>query len=623
MLILTTLLYRAGLHGPFVLDDRVNVQESYVESFDRDEVLYQVTHNRSGALGRPVSVLSFISTGLMHGPEPWGYKYHNLMLHLLNGVLLFWLLIRLLPYLNRGHRQETVLLIAGTTAAIWLLHPLMVSTVLYVVQRMAQLSVLFTLASLIVYTFTRESMKGGAARYYSLVFLALPFCLLLAVLSKENGALAILYIFAIEAAVYRFQFDDKQEKVRLLFVQLMFCALPVVLGGIYLITHIDQLANYALRDFNMWERLMTQSHVLLFYVKLILVPVVSDMSLYHDSWPVVRELSLMTVLLMLFWCGMAVIVILSRKKAPVVSLGLAWFLISHLLESTIFNLEMVFEHRNYLAAAGLLIIPVYYLFSIQKKRYRVVVVAILGLLAVMTHARALEWQSRHTFYPLAIQDHPDSYRANTEYANYQMGLGNREIAVRHLEIAQEIDAEDYGAVLHNIAMVCRTSEDVSMLYSRAIERAETYPVSVYSLNAIDRLITLVNREECQALTRGQLLSLIEIMLQQSDNQNNKRYLSFLKRYQGLLYFFNGDFGLGVDAFTEAYNISKNFTMLAELAEILLQLGQIESAKNVIGTLNEINKDRFGLETYKVSELEKKLSSRVEEKEPVGNSNLSP
>ena len=91
---LTLAIYWQGLSGPFLLDDFTNITPNYVDDFDKDEILYVVTHNTSGVLGRPASVLSLLVSGIVHGPLPWGYKYHNLMLHLLNGLLILWILFR-------------------------------------------------------------------------------------------------------------------------------------------------------------------------------------------------------------------------------------------------------------------------------------------------------------------------------------------------------------------------------------------------------------------------------------------------------------------------------------------------------------------------------------------------
>ncbi len=71
LLALTALIYWPGLKGPFLLDDIANIGQIDVNEFSWDGVYYQITHNASGALGRPVSMLSLVFTRVIHGPEAW------------------------------------------------------------------------------------------------------------------------------------------------------------------------------------------------------------------------------------------------------------------------------------------------------------------------------------------------------------------------------------------------------------------------------------------------------------------------------------------------------------------------------------------------------------------------
>src|SRR5688572_28951834 len=142
---LTVLVYWPGLDGPFVLDDKSSIVGVYIENPDWDAILYTVTHNSSGLLGRTVTIMSFMLTEWQYGLSPWGYKFHNLLLHLINGLLLYRLLYLLLPLLEPRIRPANIELTAGITTSFWLLHPLLVSTVLYPVQRMVELAVFFSL----------------------------------------------------------------------------------------------------------------------------------------------------------------------------------------------------------------------------------------------------------------------------------------------------------------------------------------------------------------------------------------------------------------------------------------------------------------------------------------------
>src|SRR5690606_37588290 len=142
--ILTAIVYFPGLNGPFLFDDPPNILIPFQAWLDGKTGWQElVLGNRSGMLGRPISMLTFLANASTTGLSVVPFKATNVAIHILSGVLIYILLERLLacdPNLKVKARA-----IALLVTAIWLLHPMQVSTVLYVVQRMAQLSAFFTL----------------------------------------------------------------------------------------------------------------------------------------------------------------------------------------------------------------------------------------------------------------------------------------------------------------------------------------------------------------------------------------------------------------------------------------------------------------------------------------------
>src|SRR3546814_3789435 len=83
---------------------------------------------------------------------------------LFRSLLLYALSLRLIPRLLRQQSSpQLVKAYSLFVTAIWLLHPLHVSNVLYIVQRMNLLATLFTLAGLLCYAEGRISMMAGRA----------------------------------------------------------------------------------------------------------------------------------------------------------------------------------------------------------------------------------------------------------------------------------------------------------------------------------------------------------------------------------------------------------------------------------------------------------------------------
>lgn len=595
-------LYWPSLDGPFLLDDQGNIKANFVSNFSWDGIYYAVTHNNSGILGRPISVLSLLFTGIVHGSETWGYKYHNLLLHLLNGLLVFWLLLRLFPHFYASRvTQEKILVISSATAALWLLHPLMVSTVLYAVQRMAQLSTFFTLIALLVYIFIRESAVEKKIQYYSLV-LAFAICLILAVFSKEDGALICVFILMLETLVFQLNFKDRKEKRRILLFQLLFSIIPIILGVLYVLTHMDRFFNYTVRDFTLIERAMTELQVLVFYVKLVLLPVISDMSLFHDGWLPVKQLDVITVLCFLLWCGVLTLIAYCRKREPIISFGLAWFLVAHLLESTIFNLELVFEHRNYLAAVGLLIIPVYYLVTYFRERGTLLLIPLIFLLfTFMTHTRVGEWKNTEMIYTLAVEDHPESIRAQTAYASVLYARGELDAAIRHAAIAVELDETEYGSIILQILFLCGRGreEEINRQLEEATRRAGIYASTPYSLSALDKLAEQIQVKKCQEIQSEQVISLIRAARNQKNNLGKKKITGYLQRHEGIHHYFQGNMAQGYENMILAYENTDLISILVELIRIEAELGSLETAEHLLNIMEEDNRARLGSEQHMV------------------------
>lgn len=609
VLLATCYAYWPGLYGPFLLDDFQNIVADYVDYFEGDKILYVLTHNESGDLGRPVSVMSLLFSGIVHGLDPWGYKYHNLAIHLITGLLLFWLLLLLLPRLSREMTRERTVLVAGLTAAIWLLHPLMVSTVLYAVQRMAQLAALFTLAALIAFLYARELAAGGGVRFYVVGWVVFPLLSLLALLSKENGALIAFYILAIEFIAFRDGYSGTAERNRVAVFLAVFAVIPILAGTAFVLTHFDQVSDYSLRTFTLSERLLTQLHIVALYLKMILLPRLSDMTLFHDYIQVRSGFDPLTSLLFLLLLAALALVFILRRSAPVVAFAIAWFLVSHLMESTIISLELMFEHRNYLAAAGPLFVVVYYLCNVAGfPKLQYVNLAVLALLAMLTMVRVFEWRNSDTIFQVALAEHPDSFRALTLMANLKYNAGEIDQARELLVQAQLNDEKGYGAMAHEAIYRCQSGEDVEGLLARAAQKAALYPASTYSLNVMDNLVSILYDGRCPELQPDAVLGVVQAAKTQAGNMSNETYLGYLERIEGQLYILKGDFSRGIGLTLAAYEHTGLVMILANLADVLLQLGLYDDAEYIIGLVEAENEKNGGTETALLKPLQDALAT---------------
>ncbi|MGH8377768.1 MAG: tetratricopeptide repeat protein, partial [Gammaproteobacteria bacterium] len=148
-LILTLLAYLPGLHGPFVFDDITNIVQNKalaMHSLAWDQLMHAALSSDAGPTGRPLSSLSFALNIYFNGLDATAFKITNLVIHLLNGLLVFILLRQIVEHWSKKRviqSANTAFWLPLLCAAAWLLHPLNLTAVLYVVQRETSLCSLF------------------------------------------------------------------------------------------------------------------------------------------------------------------------------------------------------------------------------------------------------------------------------------------------------------------------------------------------------------------------------------------------------------------------------------------------------------------------------------------------
>jgi len=366
--IFSLLLYLPAVNGPYLLDDFPNLiqNESLIlEQTSLESLQKAATSSGSSFLGRPIAMLSFALNYTLAGDkDTFSVKLTNILLHLATGIGIFFLLRQLLRYWLPGKHDE-IFWIALLTTALWLIHPLQISTVLYTVQRMTVLSALFTVFGLIAYLKYRAITLQDNSHYLTLFILIATFTLL-GVMSKENAILLPVFALLIEMTVFRFAFHPHATFVWKSLVKLLLF-LPVTIILVYLFYTYLQVRGEIIwpYSFTIDQRLLSQPRILLHYLGWISLLNPEPMSFYHPDLALSKGLlqPVTTLLSITSLFILAAIAVFSLKKQypPILAFAIIWFFIGHLLESTSIPLMLVFEHRNYLPSMGILLLPAYFL----------------------------------------------------------------------------------------------------------------------------------------------------------------------------------------------------------------------------------------------------------------------
>jgi hypothetical protein len=281
----------------------------------------------------------------------------NLVIHFLVAAALFFFLSTLFdskelnPYID-GRRRFPSPILPFLITGLWALNPVQTNAVTYLVQRMTSLAALFYLLSLGLYLSARwkhreKGLNCIVAVYYSLFFITF----LSALMCKQNTATLPIVILLLETVFINPHFIKRVFKNKRLFAFLCLFALAMVLGVFYNL--FPNGISYTHRHFTLSQRLLTELRVLVSYIFLLLLPLPRFMNLEHDVTISSSLFSPMTTL----WSLLFLVLIVGvgwriRKKYPLISLGIFWFFLNLLMESTIFPLELKFEHRLYLPSVG-------------------------------------------------------------------------------------------------------------------------------------------------------------------------------------------------------------------------------------------------------------------------------
>ena len=456
-------VYFPGLRGPLLFDDIWHIARNpnlAIASLGWTDLRDAAMSADTAYPKRGIVYVTFALNRYLVEPSAavFAYKTTNLLIHLLNVLLVYALSHRLLRryaadlHPGSAHKGWSALNVhlPLLVAALWGLHPIQLTSVLYVVQRMNSLSALFVFAGLLTFVIGRTRVEAGRISGWCLMLSGLVFGTVLGVLSKENAALLPFLAFAVELFFFRRRDLAVRLHRHLLLFYVVIVGVPaaLLLGGVGW-GWDSVLASYVERDFGPIERVMTQPRILFFYVLLIFVPNIQWFGLYHDDivvssgwlqpWTTLPSfVALISLIVLAVW---------SVRRQSLWGFAILWYLIAHAIESSVLGLEMVFEHRNYVPSFGVLFAASYYLLRwlqrIEHARYLTYLLpgAIVVVVALATASRASIWVDKETLMRIGVRNHPDSSRYHAEWAMVLSNSGQAELSetYSHLQRGAALD----------------------------------------------------------------------------------------------------------------------------------------------------------------------------------------
>ena len=521
--LLASLCFVPGLDGGFIFDDKGSIQDNgslRLDQLSAEDVLYATYSFQPGNGSRPLTMLSFAMDYWRVGSlNPHAFKTTNLLIHALSMLALIQMFRRLLAMGQWPPRRTAVG--ALLLALAWAIHPLQVSSVLYVVQRMQMLSTLFLILALWAYLAMRQAqMADQRSRLYgvlTLLFWALGFA------SKEDALMLPLYTLMLELTVLRFR---AAQPLSAAVLHKGYLWLAAAGAAVYLLVVVPYLWNwqaYPGRDFSSWERLLTQGRVLVMYLGQMLLPMPSRMPFFYDDLAVSRSLwqPITTLPAWLLIFGLLSWAWRWRTQRPLFSLGVLLFFSGHFMTSNVLNLELAFEHRNNfpligaVLAMGDLYMAAWQRWPIRPSRALVLTGVVVVSLGVTTLVRAHTWGEPLRFAQTTLKWAPHSERAwmmlNVAYVDrsgFRKDSPDLGMAIDICEKGAEVTG---SAVLLSNAIIYKAirGDDASGDWNRLLPRLQRIVLNAQNRNIIWTLLDNVQRN--QPIDKDKVLQAIEIV----------------------------------------------------------------------------------------------------------------
>lgn len=615
VLLLVLAAYWPGLHGSFLFDDFGNLPVlGATGPVDTWPAFWRyITSGTADPTGRPLTLLTFLLDAHDWPADPYPFKCTNLILHLVNGVLLVLLLRQLGREIFKAHEPCRIDLAAVIGAGFWLLHPLFVSTTLYIVQREAILPATFTLLGLLTWLHGRRSIKRGhRLSGYAWIALGLGGCTVFGVLSKANGillpalALVVEYVLLRAVAVRQTPIPTTRHDRAYQRVMLLLAWLPTALVAGYLLQQGWSGLTRGISSVRPWtlgQRLLTEPRVLLDYLDLLWLPRPFTPGLFNDHIQASASLwsPATTLPALLAVLAMIVAAWVFRHRWPAAALAILFYFVGQSLESSTVALELYFEHRNYLPAMLMFWPLALWLCDVRLKsathsalapiatkaipsdaaaasvsaRFAgnrakfALAMLILSGLALMTHARANLWGNSHDQALLWARLNPGSPRAQANAAQAELNDGQPARAVSRLLAPLAKAPDQVQLALNLFGAQCQLGRiDPSTLNASRLALSTTRDPGTLLVSWFERAMEQVANPPCPQLSFATLSSLLAAALANPYLASNPGRQQDIHYLQGHLALIQGDADTALAEFNRALDLQVRTSIALKQAALL-------------------------------------------------------
>ena len=471
-------IYSNNLDVPFYFDDKGNIERNekiQLKEFDFIDLIKSGFGNYNK--GRALAYISFALNYYFHQKDILGYHIVNNTIHIINGVLLYLLMKTTLTKTSVRFEYMRNSIMAFLAAFVWMAHPIQTQSVTYIVQRMNSLAALFYILSLLFYA--RGRLVAKSKRNWPWFVC----CIISGILSfgcKEVVITLPIFIFLYEWYFFQdLSFSWFKRKLPYLIIIITLLALIVFA---YFFVHLDSnpwkyiVSSYGRREFSLIERVLTQFRIVVFYISLLAYPNPSRLNLDH-YFPISTSFTepITTVLSMGIVFALIVLAILIAKREALISFCIIWFFGNLVVESTIFPLELIFEHRTYIPSMFFYLLIAVIISKAGPLNKNWVIPGIfcptILLFSVWTYQRNEIWREPVAFWSDCAKKATKNVRPNYNLANALAKEGRLDEAVFYYYRVLKIRSHHEKALINlgNVFAEQGEFEEAEAYYTKALD----------------------------------------------------------------------------------------------------------------------------------------------------------
>jgi len=470
--VLTFICFRYTMQNQFTNwdDDFYVTNDPYIKALTADNLKVIFTEDITKNNYHPLCMLSLAINYHFSQMNPGAYYLTNILIHIANIILVFFLLLQLCKRLKMDENSQ--LFIAGFSALWFGIHPMHVESVAWIAERKDVLYAFFYFSALLCYL---QYLSNDKSKWYYATFvLFIASCL-----SKPMAVVFPVTLLCIDI-LYQRQWGKK-----LITEKIIFFLVSLICGGMAFYTQNKTGAIASFGTLTIGERIMYAAYGYVMYIVKIFNPtylstfypypyrfINGNLPVIYYAAPFIAIGSVALPLYLTYPKGMH-----SHKKNPalfrIIAFGMGYFVtnVIFVLQFISVGAAIMADRYSYVAYVGLFFLITYFLNELARRlpSFRTGIIVILLLLSsalsYLCYERTFVWHDSETLLSDAIEKYPLQALLSYKWrGNYYLDKGDVDDALKDYNVLSMLHAAD-AKVYDRIGVIYTAKQD----YKKAIE----------------------------------------------------------------------------------------------------------------------------------------------------------